>query len=104
MDTLSVHAKINTDELLKLAKDDGFVQNDLEKCLMYLVMGLALNPLICWTEPQSYVETLCPNGSSDLTACPEPETEILGSSSKYIDGTFGSTVSFCSLLAVWFSL
>ena len=105
METVSVHAKINTDQFLKLAEDEGFVQNHLEKCLMYLAMGLALNPMICWTEPQTFVTTLCPDGNSDLTTCPEPDTETPESSSCIIDGTLGSIVSgFSFFLVVWSSL
>ncbi|KAL3803504.1 hypothetical protein HJC23_014052 [Cyclotella cryptica] len=75
LDTMSlgVHAEINSKELSEIGASAGLVQDDLENCMMYLVMGLALNPMICWVEPKSYVQALCPDGTADLTKCPEPE-------------------------------
>lgn len=72
-DNLNVYAKFNTDEMIQLAENSGMLGGDVEKCALYLVMGLAINPMICWVEPKTQVEVLCPDGTSDLSKCPESE-------------------------------
>lgn len=75
-DNLNVYAKFSTDEIIKLAENQGLAQGEVEKCALYLAMGLSLNPMICSVEPITQVKVLCPDGTSDLTKCPEPEPEI----------------------------
>eukprot|EP00956_Cyclotella_meneghiniana_P007400 scaffold10101_cov55-Cyclotella_meneghiniana.AAC.3 len=72
-DTLNVYAKFSTDELLTLANANDLMLKDLEECVLYMIMGLALNPMICWVEPKNQVRVICPDGSLDLKTCPEPE-------------------------------
>jgi hypothetical protein len=103
LDTMSlgVHATINSKELTEIGKGVDLVQDDLENCVMYLVMGLALNPMICWVEPKSYVQALCPNGTADLTKCPEPEeAPDTAESSSHNKGRFSGSVLFVALVAL----
>jgi len=82
-DNLNVASDINTDEFIKLAESLGLINEDLEKCGLYMTMGLALNPMICWVEPKTIVKALCPDGTSDLSQCPEPEPEVGNAGSSY---------------------
>ena len=97
-DTLDVYAKFSTDELLTLANANDLMLKDLEECVLYMIMGLALNPMICWVEPKNQVRVVCPDGSLDLKTCPEPE-DGGGSSS----GRLGSS-NVVSVLSIAVSL
>jgi hypothetical protein len=93
-DNLNVYAKYSTDELIKLADVFGLASADLEKCMLYMTMGLALNPIICWVEPKNQVKVFCPDGTSDLSQCPEPEPEVPESSSSFrMYGRLGGLMS-----------
>ncbi|KAL7486576.1 hypothetical protein ACHAW6_013529 [Cyclotella cf. meneghiniana] len=109
LDTMSlgVHSKINSKELIEIGNGVGLVQDDLENCVMYLVMGLALNPMICWVEPKSYVQALCPDGTANLTKCPQPEeAPDTAESSSHNKGRFsGSELSVVLVaLSLWCNL
>lgn len=92
-DNLNVYAKFSTDEMIKIAENQGLAQGDVEKCALYLTMGLALNPMICWVEPKTEIKVLCPDGTSDLTKCPEPEPETPVSSCFNIHGGLSFVMS-----------
>mmetsp|Transcript_15328 Transcript_15328/g.30998 ORF Transcript_15328/g.30998 Transcript_15328/m.30998 type:complete len:428 (-) Transcript_15328:1782-3065(-) len=68
-DNLNVFSKISYEEMETLGGELGVTDAELEQCLWFMVMGLATNPLICSLEQQHRVQTLCPDGSSDLSTC-----------------------------------
>lgn len=101
-DNLNVVAKLSTDEMLKLAEIQNLNSEDLEKCTLYLAMGLALNPMICWFETKTQVKVLCPDGTSDLSKCPEPETEIENPESSSKNGGPTAILTVFVLLLSYF--
>ncbi|KAL7470959.1 hypothetical protein ACHAXS_011247 [Conticribra weissflogii] len=68
-ESLNVFSKISYEEMDALGGELGLTDSEFEQCLWYMVMGLATNPLICSLENQHRVQTLCPDGSSDLSTC-----------------------------------
>lgn len=68
-DNLNVFSKISYEEMDALGGEVGVTDAELDQCLWFMVMGLATNPLICSLEQQHRVQTLCPDGSSDLSNC-----------------------------------
>lgn len=101
-ENLNVYAKFSTDEMIKLAESYGLLQGEVEQCTLYMFMGLALNPLICWVEPKTQVKVLCPDGTSDLSKCPEPKPENPESSSLSINGRSGLFVSSMFVALTYF--
>jgi hypothetical protein len=92
--SLDVYARVTMGDVFKFGETLGLVQNDVEACMLYLVMGLALNPLICSVEPEPRVMTFCKDGSSDLMKCP-PESSAGTSITK---GTFRRVVMVPSVV------
>ena len=67
---LGVYGKLSNWEINELATSLGFSTGDMETCIWYMMYGLALNPMVCTIEPKTALKTLCKDGSSDLSKCP----------------------------------
>ena len=76
-DVLDVYGKISYEEVVQLGENVGLSNDDVDSCLWFMIMGLATNPLICSLEAQPHVITLCPDGTTDLTKCPEDSGDSL---------------------------
>eukprot|EP00584_Thalassiosira_punctigera_P006329 CAMPEP_0172529816 /NCGR_PEP_ID=MMETSP1067-20121228/3792_1 /TAXON_ID=265564 ORGANISM="Thalassiosira punctigera, Strain Tpunct2005C2" /NCGR_SAMPLE_ID=MMETSP1067 /ASSEMBLY_ACC=CAM_ASM_000444 /LENGTH=438 /DNA_ID=CAMNT_0013313941 /DNA_START=1 /DNA_END=1317 /DNA_ORIENTATION=- len=108
---LDVSSELSFDEALELGDSLNFTMEDLETCLWYMTMSLALNPMVCTLEPRTKVKTLCIDGTSDLTKCtvvnippPVEDGENSGSSGRMTLGPWREIGTLVALILVSSSL
>ena len=93
---VNIFSDLSAEETYRLGNQIGMSDDDLEMCIWYMIIGTALNPLVCSVEPTHRVVTLCKDGTSDLSKC---GNDAGGNSSAFVWGS-GIHVVMMSLLAL----
>ena len=79
LDVTSVYSLWEKSQILESL---GFTNEQGETCIWYMTYALAVSPMVCSLEPRTEVRTLCADGTSDLSKCPDDDDENNGGSSS----------------------
>ena len=103
--SLEVTAVYSMWEKSQMLESLGFTDEQGETCIWYMTYALAVSPMVCSLQPRTEVRTLCADGTSDLSKCPEDESNennggSSSSSSSIRIGRVGVVSALISSVAV----
>ena len=96
--SLAVTAIYSVWEKSQILESLGFTNEQGETCIWYMTYALAVSPMVCSLEPRTEVRTLCADGTSDLSKCPDESDDennagSSSSSSSIRNGRVGGVVA-----------